>query len=132
MTTIASEMNEVTLQVESNVDAPSLSRSQLRNLKSKLEPRYEDVVLVVSELVANSVRHGASSNIDVRVAAQTDRIRVEVTDNGPGFSVDDPRGEGLGLLIVDKLADRWGMEDGGQKFTVWAELSLMPSDDQPG
>jgi len=132
MTTIASEMNEVTLQVESNVDAPSLSRSQLQSLKSKLEPRYEDVVLVVSELVANSVRHGASSNIDVRVAAQTDRIRVEVTDNGPGFSVDDPRGEGLGLLIVDKLADRWGMEDGGQKFTVWAELSLMPSDDQPG
>lgn len=132
MTTIASEMNEVTLQVESNVDAPSLSRSQLRSLKAKLEPRFEDVVLVVSELVANSVRHGASSNIDVRVAAQTDRIRVEVTDNGPGFSVDDPRGEGLGLLIVDKLADRWGMEDGGQKFTVWAELSLMPSDDQPG
>lgn len=132
MTTIASEMDEVTLQVESNVDAPNLSRSQLRSLKSKLEPRYEDVVLVVSELVANSVRHGASSNIDVRVAAQTDRIRVEVTDDGPGFSVDDPRGEGLGLLIVDKLADRWGMEDGGQKFTVWAELTLMSSGDQPG
>lgn len=132
MTTIASEMDEVTLQVESNLDAPSLSRSQLLRLKASLEPRYEDVVLVVSELVANSVRHGSSSNIDVRVAAQTDRIRVEVTDNGPGFSVDDPRGEGLGLLIVDKLADRWGMKDGRRKFTVWAELSVMPSGDQPG
>jgi len=132
MMTIASEMNEVTLQVESNVDAPSQSRSQLQSLKPKLGPRYEDVVLVVSELVANSVRHGASSNIGVRVATQTDRIRVEVTDDGPGFSVDDPRGEGLGLLIVDKLADRWGMEDGGQKFTVWAELTRMSSGDQPG
>jgi len=130
--TIASEMDEVTLQVESNVDAPSLSRSQLRPLKSKLEPRYEDVVLVVSELIANSVRHGASSKILLRVAAQTDRIRVEVTDAGPGFSVDDPRGEGLGLLIVEKLADRWGMEDGGQEFTVWAELTLMPFRSQPG
>jgi anti-sigma regulatory factor (Ser/Thr protein kinase) len=132
MTTIASEMDEVTLQVESNLDAPSRSRSQLRSLKARLEPRYEDVVLVVSELVANSVRHGASSNIDVRVAAQADRIRVEVTDNGPGFSIDDPRGEGLGLLIVDKLADRWGMKNGRRKFTVWAELSVIPSGDQPG
>lgn len=125
-------MDEVTLQVDSNVDAPRLSRSQLRHLRPKLEPRYEDVVLVVSELVANSVRHGASSAIDIKVAAHADRIRVEVTDSGPGFSRDAPRGEGLGLLIVEKLADRWGMHDGRMRFTVWAEFSARPPGDQPG
>jgi two-component sensor histidine kinase len=116
-------MDEVTLQVESNVNAPSLSRSHLETMKSTLQPRYDDVVLVVSELVSNSVRHGASRGIDVKVVAKSGRIRVEVSDDGPGFAADDPRGDGLGLVIVEKLADRWGMKDGRQKFTVWAELS---------
>ncbi len=122
----AVEMDEMTLQVESNVNAPGLSRSHLESMKPLLEPRYDDVVLVVSELVSNSVRHGASRGIDVKVIAKSGRIRVEVTDEGPGFAADDPRGDGLGLAIVEKLADRWGMKDGRQKFTVWAELSANP------
>lgn len=116
-------MEEVTLQVESNIDAPSLSRAHLRSMKSRLEPRFEDVLLLVSELVSNSVRHGRSNGIDIKVTSREGQIRVEVTDEGPGFSASDPRGEGLGLAIVEKLADRWGMKDGRQKFTVWAELS---------
>lgn len=118
-------MDEVTLQVESNVNAPGLSRSRLEPMKAILEPRYDDVVLVVSELVSNSVRHGSSSGIDVKVTAHGGRIRVEVTDDGPGFSIDAPRGDGLGLAIVEKLADSWGMKDGRRKFTVWAELSTQ-------
>lgn len=115
-------MNEVTLQVEPNPDAPSVSRSHLASIRDKLEPRFEDVVLVVSELVTNSVRHGASNGIDVKVTAGRGQIRVEVADDGPGFSIDDPRGSGFGLSIVEKLADRWGMNN-DPKFTVWAELS---------
>ena len=118
-------MDQMTLQVESNAKAPSLSRSRLESMKPRLEPRFDDVMLVVSELVSNSVRHGASDDIDVKVTANGNRIRVEVTDGGPGFGVDDPRGDGLGLSIVEKLADRWGMQD-GRRFTVWAELSAAP------
>lgn len=115
----------MTLQVESNTEAPSLSRSQLASVRSKLEPRYEDVVLVVSELVTNSVRHGSSTGIDVKVTTQDGRIRVEVADDGPGFSANAPRGEGLGLSIVEKLADRWGLREDRSRFTVWAELSTQ-------
>lgn len=96
-------------------------------MRSALEPRYDDVVLVVSELVTNSVRHGSSDGIDVKVSAGNGRIRVEVSDNGPGFAADAPRGEGLGLAIVERLADRWGMSDERRKFTVWAELSATPN-----
>lgn len=120
-------MDEVTLQVESSVDAPGLSRSRLKSMRSELEPRYDDVVLVVSELVTNSVRHGSSDDIDVKVSKGQGRIRVEVSDDGPGFAADAPRGEGMGLQIVERLADRWGMSDDRQKFTVWAELSATPS-----
>lgn len=123
-------MDEVTLQVESNASAPGLSRSRLEPLKTRLEPRYDDVVLVVSELVSNSVRHGASKDIDVKVTTRDGRIRIEVADDGPGFSMDDPRGEGMGLAIVEKLADRWGMRDGKHRFIVWAELLAQPPADQ--
>lgn len=53
------------------------------------------MVLLVSELVSTSVRHASSSEVDVKVTTPTGPIRVEVTDNGPGFLADDPRGEGI-------------------------------------
>lgn len=118
------EMSEVTLQVESNPEAPGLSRSILSRIKSSLEPRYDDVLLVVSELVSNSVKHTSSDDIDVKVETHDGHVRVEVSDSGPGFTPATPRGDGLGLTIIEKLADRWGMSDPGDRFTVWAELSL--------
>ena len=119
-------MDEVTLQVESSVDAPRRSRSRLSHFRPQLGPRYDDVILVVSELVSNSVRHSSANGIDVTVSNRGGWIRVEVSDNGPGFSIDAPRGDGLGLSIVEKLADRWGMKNGQDTFTVWAELSADP------
>lgn len=118
------EMSEVTLRVESNVEAPGLSRSNLSDIKSSLEPRYEDVLLIVSELVSNSVRHTRSEDIAVRVEANDGRVRVEVSDTGPGFTASTPRGDGLGLTIIERLADRWGVSHPGGRFTVWAELKL--------
>lgn len=115
-------MREVTLQVESNVNAPAISRSGIASMRSSLEPRYEDVLLLVSELVTNSVRHTDSEDIDIRVETYDGRIRVEVSDDGPGFDTTDPRGDGLGLTIVDRIADTWGLA-AGRRFTVWAELS---------
>jgi signal transduction histidine kinase len=115
-------MREVTLRIESNVKAPSKSRSHLAPMKPTLEPRYEDVLLIVSELVSNSVRHSKSTEIDLTVSTQDGRIRVEVSDDGPGFTHETPRGEGMGLAIVEKLSERWGLVSDG-RFTVWAELS---------
>jgi len=99
-----------------------LSRSHLADLRPSLEPRYDDVLLLVSELVTNSVRHSGSGKIDVRVSTADGHIRVEVSDSGPGFDVADPRGDGLGIDIVAKLAERWGYSS-GERFTVWAELA---------
>lgn len=124
------EMDEVTLRVDSNVKAPRQSRSHLESMKPALGERYDDVVLVVSELVSNSVRHSnadnSSAGIDVKVSVHAGNIRIEVADKGAGFSIDTPRGEGMGLAIVERLSDRWGMSDGHRKFVVWAELSAEP------
>lgn len=117
-------MNEMTLHIESNFEAPGLSRSSLASIKASLEPRYEDVLLVVSELVSNCVRHTNTDEIDVRVRSNNGHVRVEVSDHGPGFTSSTPRRDGLGLEIIEKLADSWGVTPSGDRFTVWAELKL--------
>jgi anti-sigma regulatory factor (Ser/Thr protein kinase) len=80
--------------------------------------RLRDVELLVSELVANAVRHGARSGAPVKVIVRTSAqtMRVEVSDAGAGFdptrlaAPSSERGGGWGLAIVAALAHRWGVE----------------------
>ncbi len=107
--------------------APGKARARVSKLKSRLGPRYDDVVLVVSELVTNSVRHSASDqSIEMKVEVSDSVIRVEVSDRGAGFvPVESMRGEGLGLIIVDRVAAQWGVTSNGS-CTVWVEISMVP------
>jgi two-component sensor histidine kinase len=83
------------------------------------------VGLLVTELIANSLRHaGLQEDQRILLAARfvPDLVRVEVHDPGQGF---DPEtclsGRGYGLRMVDKLASRWGVEfDDGTR--VWFEV----------
>jgi anti-sigma regulatory factor (Ser/Thr protein kinase) len=117
------KMREVTLKLKPSKDAPRVSRSRLAEMRDALGRRYDDAALIVSELVTNSVRHSGETAISVTVQTLADRVRVEVTDGGPCFDPGEPRGEGLGLAFVEKLADRWGVENSGP-CTVWVELEL--------
>ncbi|WP_214410946.1 ATP-binding protein [Sphaerisporangium fuscum] len=72
----------------------------------------DDVVLMVSELVTNAIAHGAPP-IRLSLRAGDGALRGEVTDHGEGLPhrlhVGDEVDHGRGLLIVDALADRWGV-----------------------
>jgi anti-sigma regulatory factor (Ser/Thr protein kinase) len=91
-----------------------------------------DVVLLVSEVVTTSVRHAtpeARGDIGILVSIRDDRIRVDVSDGGPGF---DPQvrpsregPSGWGLYLVDYLADRWGIRDGSN--ALWFEFDAERS-----
>ena len=85
-----------------------------------------DVLLLTTELVTNAVRH-ASSTTRVAAAVAGSRIRVSVTDDGPGMPVQrvaapDDEG-GRGLAIVESLASDWGVDviGDGRGTTVWFE-----------
>ena len=87
-----------------------------------------DAVLVVSELVTNAVAHG-SGDVSVTLARFSERLRIEVHDQGDGQVTSDPAPleatGGRGVYIVSQVADRWGVDcpAGGGK-TVWAEFRL--------
>lgn len=90
--------------------------------------------LIVAELTANAVLHGRVPGRGFRLTLSvTERrvLRIEVTDTRgdrlPGRP-DSPEvcaESGYGLLLVEELADRWGVLGGPVPCkTVWAELDL--------
>jgi serine phosphatase RsbU (regulator of sigma subunit)/anti-sigma regulatory factor (Ser/Thr protein kinase) len=84
--------------------------------------------LLVSEIVSNSVRHAdgdASGAIDFDADLTPGLLAVEVREEGAGFRLDPRRpppdeASRRGLVLIDRLADRWGMRDEGR--AVWFEL----------
>src|SRR5919199_465767 len=91
------------------------ARRAVESLSGRLSSeRLEDLRLLVTEVVTNAIRH-AGGWVDLRVDALPTCVRVEVTDCGPGFDPSrrlepdvDSMG-GRGLLLVDEIADRWGV-----------------------
>lgn len=87
---------------------------------------------LVAELAANAATHGRLPGRDFRLAllARDATRRIEVTDTRgddlPRHRPSAPDAEsGRGLLLVESLADRWGVRLGPvPRKTVWAELDL--------
>ncbi|MGW1889771.1 ATP-binding protein [Streptomyces sp. NPDC002004] len=112
-----------------------LATEQLRSWGFPLEPAAN----VVAELAANAATHGRVPGRDFRltlhVAAGT--LRIEVTDTRgdrlPCAQPVAPDAEsGRGLVLVEALADRWGVTPGPHpRKTVWAELDLAPEPGRP-
>lgn len=109
--------------------APSDARRAVDQLAAEVDAALlRDVQLLVSELVTNSVRHsGSGAAIRLRVWARPSGLEVEVADGGPGFAAAPARARdeaegGRGLVIVDALAERWGVRS-GPRTRVWFEVA---------
>jgi two-component sensor histidine kinase len=84
------------------------------------------VSLLVSELVTNSLIHAPGlKGIGLRAVLASDYARIEVRDTGPGFDPDQAQW-GFGLRLLDKLAARWGAEQGAYGV-VWFEVDRRSS-----
>ena len=122
--------NRIEVQFEAGPSAAAAARNALLALDGRVDDGLlGDVLLLVSELVTNSVRHSsvaATDMVHMSVAVTESTLRVEVADPGEGFEpqprdLDRTRPGGWGLYLVDQLADRWGVVR--DRFTrVWFEL----------
>jgi anti-sigma regulatory factor (Ser/Thr protein kinase) len=120
----------IQVKVPVGPEGARMARQQLAGLKKEIDRDVLDNLrLMVSELVTNSIRHAGLPHgtwIELTVQVGSGRIRVEVTDTGPGF---DPQPltpsmyqtSGWGLFLVDQLSDRWGVIR-GDSTKVWFEL----------
>jgi anti-sigma regulatory factor (Ser/Thr protein kinase) len=85
----------------------------------------EDCELLVSELVTNAIIH-ADSNPKVSLEQAGTRVRASVCDSSASLPRVRDYGPdaitGRGMLLVDRLARRWGVDTGTSGKCVWFEM----------
>jgi len=94
------------------------------------EDASQDAMLVLSELVTNAIKHAAplpSGEITVRWQVRDDLLHIEITDGGgstrPHAAVASLSSlGGRGLDIVRRVSREWGVTEGEDSVTVWAEV----------
>jgi len=110
--------------------APSLARQATREVLAgwRVTHLEETAALLVSELVTNSVRHACTqgTGLALRLEIAGTSLRIEIHDGDPRWpepstatGLDE---SGFGLVLVDALADKWGVRDTATGKAVWAEL----------
>ena len=128
--TLPSGSTELTLRLTPGPEAIPAARQALDGLSELLDrPTWENLRLLVTELVTNGVRHGSARGpVTVTVVANHELVRVEVSDCGRGFSPPEapmPRADGSGgwgLQLVDRVATNWGVNI-SDTTRVWFELT---------
>jgi anti-sigma regulatory factor (Ser/Thr protein kinase) len=118
------------LEMLARPESVALARDAVRDCIAVPRAVLDDLMLVVSELVTNAVRHAGLAGEDtvlLAVSCLGDSVHVTVTDRGPGF--DRARAEakipsehgGWGLDIVTRLSQAWGVIPGAG--VVWADVA---------
>ncbi|GAT84219.1 magnesium or manganese-dependent protein phosphatase [Streptomyces sp. F-3] len=113
----------------------SVARRQLREVLHDWasEDQVDSAVLLLSEMLTNVLVH---TDADALLLAEVEgekgerRLRVEVTDSGDDLPHKRRPGElassGRGLVLIEMLADAWGVVPQGQGKSTWFELHERP------
>ncbi|MFJ9637795.1 SpoIIE family protein phosphatase [Streptomyces sp. NPDC101178] len=93
--------------------------------------RADEIELAADELTTNALMHtDGGAVVTIRVMAGSERrLRVDVEDRSSALprrrDAGDDGVSGRGLMLVDRLADVWGVESRGSGKCVWCEF-LIP------
>lgn len=122
------------IALRSDASAVAAARRALDSVRGALpDDVFDDVRLLLSELVTNSVRHASADPgdpIEVSLRVTDRHVHAEVTDRGSGFAIPPPRppatveGSGWGLYLVQRIADRWGTRAAHGRSCVWFDIDL--------
>ncbi len=114
-------------------ESVSAARQLARQVLGDGNPVTETAMLLVSELVTNSVMHSKSGepggSVTVALCSGPAGILIQVRDDGgpsePRVSTMPTGGaeHGYGLLLVDVLADRWGTISSPDGRVTWCRVS---------
>jgi serine/threonine-protein kinase RsbW len=127
MTTVATAARAVRLSIPAKPEYITLGRlalTAIARLHDLPEETLGDLKLALTEACTNSVRHAYENGegaVGILYELHPDRLVVEVTDEGPGFTPpthelgvteDDLSEGGLGIAIIRALTDEFDLVDG--------------------
>ncbi|MFD3802826.1 SpoIIE family protein phosphatase [Streptomyces sp. NPDC058611] len=118
-------------------DAPTAVRHLIRAAVAAwgAGERADEIELAADELMTNALVHtDGGAQVGLRLTAQG-RVRFEVEDSSSALPRPREAGDweesGRGLLLVDRLADAWGVEPRGGGKRVWCEFDLAGPEGSP-
>ena len=130
-------MNQEALSIELPVRPESARRAReaVTEFRGQLdESTYDDLRLVVSELVADVVRTEADGSHDVslRIELRGDRIRASVSNGAIPYESKSRRPQlsepGWGAYLARVLGQRWGSRHDATYGSIWLEMELSDGD----
>ena len=128
---IAPDSGTLSISLPANAASATTARTEVtRRLAERITSgALEDVRLLLTELITNSLRHGgmkADDKIGVKAQLTDGTVRIEVHDPGRDGPVEvrkpGARGGGYGLFLVDRLTDRVGRRPAGRHHGVGRAL----------
>jgi serine/threonine-protein kinase RsbW len=123
-------VSSISLELPATKHAATRAREAVREAAADSSATADDrwrAEMIVTELVANAVRHGPGGPVELAIEAGGNGFRGEVVDPGPGihhYSLARRRANeegGRGLFLVDALSDSWGMSADSSR--VWFEVA---------
>ena len=108
----------------------AIGRRFVRDTLGTHHPALDKVALSVSELATNAIMHtpsGDGGQLTIGILARGYGVRAEVTNDGtmvtkPCVRRDFDAESGRGILIIEALADSWGVIEQSGTTTVWVEF----------
>ncbi|MFD5143462.1 SpoIIE family protein phosphatase [Streptomyces sp. NPDC058401] len=112
-------------------DAPAMARHLIRAAAAAWGAwdQADEIELAADELMTNALVHtDGVGGVSMRLTPEG-RIRIEVEDTSSALprrrEADDWAVSGRGLMLVDRLADAWGVEPRGGGKCVWCEFAVQ-------
>lgn len=117
------------IRMDGGSEAAARARREMTRLREGLEtPLLDDIRLLVTELVSNSVRHAGATTVELTIVVRPGDVRVEVANQGAPFTPTDRESSrqndpGWGLFLLDRLSARWGVCEDSDYQRVWFEMA---------
>lgn len=119
----------IQMSMSNNPDFVSVIRLTTAGIASKIGfdmEDIEDLKVAVSEACTNAIKHSREKNFEVKFYIYSDKLEIEVVDEGVGYDVESvkepdlskPATSGLGLFIIKSLMDFVDIKSCGDCGTV--------------
>jgi two-component sensor histidine kinase len=120
-------MASAAIQVRCRPESLREVRTTVDRLEQLPTGTVDATKIVANELVANSIMHSglaADDPITVTIVTLSDRVRIDVRDEGRGFAFSTGRHEdGRGLAMAQALSSLLGICHNGTTH-AWAEIEI--------
>jgi hypothetical protein len=120
---------ELAISLRLDPYAPRAARYHVAQVDRPSPDLRDAVVLLTSELVTRAVQQSeevSDAEVEMRVWMPADVVRVEL--RAPSRLLPPPQTDTLdyGVLLLDQIADRWSIDDGGDLTCMWFEIDRHP------